>query len=86
MLKKVNNKITHNLIAKTYRLYSDDSRLYFLNRLVKGQDLFDLLNKSEKVSMPIAKHFMACIISILEYLHGRKILWKEMKIESFVVD
>ena len=34
----------------------------------------------------IAKHFAACIINIMEYMHCRKILWREMKVESFVID
>ena len=28
----------------------------------------------------------ACIINIMEYLHCRRIVWRELKIESFVID
>lgn len=26
------------------------------------------------------------MISILEYLHSKRILWREMKVESFIID
>jgi len=36
MLKQVSSKMTHNLIAKHYRTFSDDYRVYFLNKLIEG--------------------------------------------------
>jgi serine/threonine protein kinase len=32
------------------------------------------------------RHFAACLVTIIEYLHCKKILWKDMKIESLVID
>jgi serine/threonine protein kinase len=86
MLRRINLKIAHNLIAKSYRIYFDEHRIYFLNKLISGQTLIDYLSTQSKISMAAVKHFSACMISILEYLHCKRILWREMKLESFIID
>ena len=85
-LKQIGGKIYHNLIAKHYRYFCDKHRVYFMSRWVDGEDLFDLLSKTKKLAVPVGKHFAACVINIMEYLHLRRILWRELKVESFVVD
>jgi serine/threonine protein kinase len=35
-LRKVGGKLTHPLIAKQYRIFSDEFRIYFMNRWVEG--------------------------------------------------
>lgn len=65
MLKKVNNKLTHSFISKNYKIYSDASRVYFLNRLIEGEDLFEIVSKEGKINIATVKHFLACIIMIM---------------------
>lgn len=48
--------------------------------------MFDLLARRPKLSLPMVRHFTACVISIMEYLHSRRVVWREMKVESFIVD
>lgn len=36
MLRRINIKVVHNLIARAYRIYSDERHLFFLNKLVGG--------------------------------------------------
>jgi serine/threonine protein kinase len=79
-LKQIGSRLYHNLIAKQYRFFSDQHRVYFMSRWVEGEDLFDLLTKKKKLSVPIVKHFAACILNIMEYLHLRRILWRELKV------
>ena len=85
-LKPTGWSIMHNLISKQYRTYSDEQNLYYVSQLIEGEDLFDLLSRRQKLSTALVRHFTACAINILEYLHSRRILWREMKLESFVVD
>jgi serine/threonine protein kinase len=86
MLRRMNIKVAHNLIARAYRIYSDHERIYFLNKLVGGESLCECLSRQGKLPPQVVRHFSACMINILEYLHCRRILWREMKMESFVID
>jgi serine/threonine protein kinase len=76
MLRTINVKISHNLIAKTYRIYNDSKNIYFLNRYVGGESLRDCLSKNGKLPLSMIRHFSACMINILEYLHCKRILWR----------
>jgi serine/threonine protein kinase len=75
-LKKTGSTIIHHLISKQYRTYFDDFRVYFLSRWVEGEDLYTLIEKQKKLSLKIVRHFTACILSIMEYLHCRRIVWR----------
>lgn len=79
-LKNNGSKLTHPLIAKQYRIFSDKYRLYFMSRWVEGEDLYDLVERQKKLSPSIVRHYAACIIHIMEYLHNRRIVWRELKI------
>ena len=79
-LRVVGSKLTHPLISKQYRIFSDMFRIYFMSRWIEGEDLYDLVERQKKLSPAITKHFTACIINIMEYMHTRKILWRELKI------
>jgi len=64
-LSDIANKLYHSLIAKQYRVYSDQYKVYMLNKWVEGEDLFDLLTKTKKLSVNVVKHFAACVINMM---------------------
>ena len=79
-MRIVGSKLTHPFIAKQYRIFSDEFRIYFMSRWVEGEDLYDLVERQRRLSPAIVQHFAACIINIMEYMHCRRILWRELKI------
>jgi serine/threonine protein kinase len=64
-LSDIANKLYHSLIAKQYRVFSDKYRVYIISKWVEGEDLFDLLTKTKKLSVSVVKHFAACVINIM---------------------
>lgn len=66
MLRRINIKVVHNLVARAYRIYNDERHLFFLNKLVGGETLSECLTKhGGKVPLPIIRHFSACMVNIL---------------------
>ncbi|CAG9313369.1 PKG_10 [Blepharisma stoltei] len=80
------NQLDHSLIVKLVRSFKDPKRIYFLMEFVRGMDLFDVLRQMNEVSDQESKFFIGCLIVILEHLHERDIIYRDLKPENVMVD
>jgi len=79
-------QLDHLLIMKLVKTFKDAHRLYFLMELVRGIDLFDGLRTLGKVKEPDARFYAACLLLIMEHLHERSIVYRDLKPENVVID
>lgn len=84
--RKILLQLDHVLIMKLVRTYKDQKRLYFLMEFIRGMDLFDVLRKLDLLKECDARFYTACIFIILEHLHERGIIYRDLKPENMVVD
>ena len=84
--RKILLQLDHSLIMKLVRTAKDGKRLYFLMEYIRGMDMFDILRKLNLLKECDARFYVGCIINILEHLHEREIIFRDMKPENMVVD
>jgi cGMP-dependent protein kinase 1 len=84
--KKVLLQLDHIFIMKLVKTLKCPKRVYFVLEYVRGMDLFDVLRKMQIVSEADSKFFIGCLIVILQHLHDRDILYRDLKPENVVVD
>ena len=77
--KKVLLQLDHPLIVKLVKTFKDGERLYFLMEYVQGLDLFDTLRRMDLLREPEARFYTACMVLILEHLHERNIIYRDLK-------
>ena len=84
--RKILLELDHVFIMKLVRTFKDEYRIYFLLEFINGMDLFDVIRELGLVSDIDSKFYAACLVTILEHLHERDIIYRDLKPENIVVD
>ena len=64
----------------------DDTYLYMLLDYICGGELFSLLRNAGRFTLYTANFYAAEIISALDYLHARSIVYRDLKPENLLID
>ena len=79
-------QIDHIFIMKLVKTFKDSERVYFLTEFVNGQDLFDVIRILGLLKEVDCRFYVAGLLLILEHLHERKIVYRDLKPENVMVD
>lgn len=74
----------HPFILKLIKTFKDAKCLYMLIELVPGGELFSLMRKLRKKTD--ARFYMACVILAFEYMHNKRIIYRDLKPENLLLD
>jgi len=84
--KNVLMQLDHVLIVSLIKTFKDEKRFYFLMEFVKGLDLFDALRKMGLLSEDDSRFYVASLVLMMEHLHERNIIYRDLKPENVMVD
>ena len=83
--KSILLKIDHPFIVKLVKTLKDDKYVYFLMDYIKGKELFDVLRDIGMLNKFQAQFYSASILLAVNYLHERKIVYRDIKPENIMV-
>ena len=84
--KQIMLHVDHPSITKLVKTYKDAKRVYFLLEYVHGLELSVVLRHVGLLSNADSQFYIASILHVLQYLHERDILYRDMKPENVMVD
>ncbi|XP_052783689.1 cAMP-dependent protein kinase catalytic subunit PRKX-like isoform X3 [Mya arenaria] len=84
--KEILSSISHPFIVNMLWANHDEAFLYMLMEYVPGGEVFSYLRNYGRFSNSMANFFASEIVSALEYLHSRSIVYRDLKPENLLLD
>ena len=78
--------LDHPHVIKIYEVYNDDDYYYLINEFCSEGDLSEKLSQMRHLPECIVKVLMFQIFSAVSYLHARRIIHGDIKLENIMVD
>ena len=83
--KSILLQIDHPFIVKLVKTLKDSNYVYFLMDYIKGKELFDVLRDINVLNKCQTQFYSASILLAVNYLHERKIIYRDIKPENIMV-
>lgn len=84
--KEILQKITSNFIVKLVSSFKDEISIYFLLEYISGYELQEFHQLKKIFNLEETVFSAACLILMIEYLHSKGILHRDLKLENIFVD
>jgi cGMP-dependent protein kinase len=76
----------HPFVIRMLRTFKDNKRVYFLNELVKGIDLYHELSLLSVFNKKESQFYIASLLLVIENLHSKNIIHRDIKPENIFID
>eukprot|EP00908_Phaeocystis_cordata_P026034 Transcript_8509.p2 GENE.Transcript_8509~~Transcript_8509.p2 ORF type:complete len:482 (+),score=294.80 Transcript_8509:1140-2585(+) len=76
----------HPFLLQMAAVYQDEDELYMLLQLALGGELFSILRERNKFNEEWSRFYAANVCAAFEYLHERKIVYRDLKPENLLLD
>ena len=83
--KNVLLKIDHPFIMKMVKYMKNDQYIFFLNEFIHGKELWDVIRDIGYLSKEQTQFYAGGMILAIEYLHHKKIIYRDIKPENVMV-
>lgn len=84
--KRILMSVNHPFVVNLEYFFISPSYVFFAMKFKQGGELYHHLKKLGRFSEEVARFYACQVLSGLEYLHSKKILYRDMKPENILLD
>jgi len=77
--------MTHPFIVHLYKTFRNETELFIVMECLSGGEMYKHLKKYGRFTLPMVKFYSAEIITAMDYLHKKNIVYRDLKPENVVI-
>lgn len=79
------SELRHPFIVTMFKTFQDKDSIYMLLEFVPGGEIFSHLRQAGRFSKEYTKFYAAQIVLVLEYLHAKNVVYRDLKPENLLI-
>lgn len=79
-------RLSHPRIPRIYASFDDAGRHYLVMDFIRGEDLDDIVTREGPIPEPRVLAWAAELCDVLEYLHGRGVIYRDLKPSNMMLE
>lgn len=83
---RVLKHLEHPFVVRLFYAFQTDDRLFFVMEYINGGEIYTHLKRSGPFPEDKTRFYVAEIASALTYLHGKGIVYRDLKLENLLLD
>uniref|UniRef100_A0A7S4DIL4 Serine/threonine-protein kinase PLK n=1 Tax=Lotharella globosa TaxID=91324 RepID=A0A7S4DIL4_9EUKA len=83
---RLHRDLSHKHIVRFERFFEDDMNVYIVLELCHNQSLMEMVRRRRRLTDPEVKCYMWQLLLCLKYLHGLKIIHRDLKLSNLFLD
>lgn len=84
--RSILTKVDHPFLVNMVASFQDSKNCYMLMEYVVGGEIFSYLRRAGQFSADVARFYISTIVLAIEYLHSKKVVYRDLKPENLLID
>jgi len=84
--KALLSECAHPFVLALIKTFQDRDSLFMLLEFVQGGELFSIMQRKFRFPLYPTFFYAACLVDVFEHLHGRHIVYRDLKPENVLID
>eukprot|EP00392_Amoebophrya_sp_AT5.2_P000538 g539.t1 len=78
-------RLQHPFLVNLFGVFQTARNVFFVLEFVRGGEFFFHLRQRDRLPVAVTRFYAACIVLAFEYLHGRRIVYRDLKPENVLL-
>ncbi|CAO1632721.1 unnamed protein product [Parajaminaea phylloscopi] len=79
-------RVSHPFVVNLKATFQDSRCIYLLMDFAPGGEIFTYLRRARRFPVEVTKFYIASLVLVLEHLHDRNIVYRDLKPENLLLD
>ncbi|KAL4225442.1 Serine/threonine-protein kinase plk1 [Mactra antiquata] len=82
----IHREVSNKHVVKFHSFFEDPDNVYILLELCRRRSLMELHKRRKAITEPEARYFVRQVVSACQYLHGRNIIHRDLKLGNLFIN